>query len=320
MAAPGLSEIVTTTLLNRSKQLADNVTNNNALLKKLKMRGNVKTFSGGTEIVEELSYAENQTYKRYSGFERLNIAPSEVLSAAKYQIRQAAVAVTMSGLEELQNAGQERMIDLLASRIENAQATMSNNLSADVYSDGTANGGKQVDGLQSQISTSPTTGTVGGINRANFTFWRNIAPASSSITATNIQGKMRAVWVQLVRGVDKTDLITADNNLYTLFWESMSERQRFTSEGNMAKAGWDSLKFNTAEVVLDGGSGGSAPSDSMYFLNTKYIKFRPHSKRNMRPMDKSRYSTDQDAMVQLILWAGNLCMRNAKLQGVLKGT
>ena len=37
----------------------------------------------------------------------------------------------------------------------------------------------------------------------------------------------------------------------------------------------------------------------------------------MVPLDKGRYSTNQDAMVQLIAFAGNLCMSNASLQGII---
>ena len=61
MASPNLSEIVTTTLRNRSKKLADNVTNHNALLRRLKERGNVDLADGGRTIVQELEYAENTT-------------------------------------------------------------------------------------------------------------------------------------------------------------------------------------------------------------------------------------------------------------------
>ena len=325
MATPNLSEIVTTTLYNRSRKIADNVTENNALLTKLKARGKVKPFSGGREIVQELSHSENQTYKRYSGYEILDIAPSEVLSSAVYPIRQASVAVTISGLEQLQNAGREQMIDLLDARIEVAEATMANNLSNDVYSDGTANGGKQVSGLQGKIPVSNTTGTEGGINRANYTFWRPQTSGSVSITnddnaTTGIISRMQAAWVKQVRNADSPDLITADNELYQFFWSQLQDRQRFTGEGDMAKAGWNSLKFNTADVVLDGGVGGSSPAKSMYFLNCKYLQWRPHRDRDMVPLDKGRYSTNQDAMVQLLLWAGNLTMSNAKLQGILKGS
>ena len=166
MATPNLSEIVTTTLAARSRSIADNVTENNALLTKLQMKGRAKPIAGGRDIVKELSHSENQTYKRYSGYELLDIAPSETLSAAVYLWKQATVAVTISGLEQLQNSGREQMIDLLDARMEVAEATFKNNLSNDIYSDGTASGGKQITGLQAQVSTTtPATGTVGGIQR-----------------------------------------------------------------------------------------------------------------------------------------------------------
>ena len=163
MASPNLSEIVTTTLRNRTGKLADNVTRNNALLDRLKNRGKAKPFSGGRTIVQELSYAQNGTYKRYSGYEVLNISPSDVFSAAEFPIRQSAVAVSISGLEQLQNSGKEAIIDLLESRMQNAEDTMMNGMAADVYSDGTATG--QITGLQALVSTAPTSGTIGGIPR-----------------------------------------------------------------------------------------------------------------------------------------------------------
>lgn len=62
MAFPNLSEIVTTTLRNRSGVLADNYTRNNALIRRLSTRGRIKTWTGGRTIVEELAYADNSTF------------------------------------------------------------------------------------------------------------------------------------------------------------------------------------------------------------------------------------------------------------------
>lgn len=104
MASPNLSELVTTTLRSRTKRLADNVTKQTALLNRLREKGKVKPVSGGRTIVQELEYAENSTFQRYSGYETLNISPSDVFSAAEYDWKQASVAVTISGLEQIQNA------------------------------------------------------------------------------------------------------------------------------------------------------------------------------------------------------------------------
>ena len=340
MAFPNLSEIVTTTLRSRTGELADNMSRNNALLARLSRRGRIKTFSGGRTIVQELNYANNQTFQWYSGYQVLNIAPSQTFTAAEYPIRQSAVAVSISGLEELQNAGEEAIIDLLESRIENAEDTFMNGMSQGIYGDGTVTG--SVGGLQLLVASSPTTGTVGGIDRSTWTFWQNQAYSAATnggaaATAANIQNYMDSLWVTLVRGRDSPDLIVADNNYYKLYWQSLQAIQRIATEngvGEFGALGFQTLKYNTADVVLDGGFQGfstdpvpgetstgnglgGAPTNTMYMLNTKYIHWRPHAKRNMVPLDPDRFSVNQDAMVKLMGWAGNMTLSNAFLQGVL---
>jgi len=315
-----MTEIVTTTLRNRTGKPADNVTKNNALLRRLKQKGNVKTVDGGRTIVQELEYAENGTYKRYSGYEALNISPSDVFTGAEYNYAQAAVAISISGLEELQNSGEEAIINLLSGRIKNADRTLMNNIALDIYSDGTADGGRQIGGLQLLVASTPTN-TVGGINAGTYTFWQNKAFSSATnggtaATSANIQSYMNRLYLQLVRGADSPDLIVADNNYYRLYLESLQAIQRISGE-NEASAGFNSLKYMNADVVLDGGYGGGAPTNTMYMLNTDYLFFRPHANRNMVPIGDDRYAVNQDAMVKLIGFAGNMTTSNRFLQGIL---
>jgi hypothetical protein len=318
-----MTEIVTSTLRNRTGKLQDSVTKNNALLNRLKKKGKVKKVTGGRTIVQEIEYAQNGTFKRYSGYEALNISPSDVFTAAEYNYAQAAVAVSISGLEMLQNNGPEAIIDLLESRISNAEKTMVNNIALDMYSDGTADGGRQIGGLQLLVSTNPTSGTVGGIDRSTTvgSFFRNAAfsgvtNGGAPVTAANIQGYMNRLYLQLVRGADSPDLIVADNNFYRLYLESLQAIQRVQSE-DMASAGFQSLKYMGSDVVLDGGFGGGAPTNSMFMLNTEYIYFRPHAERFFAPIGDDRFAVNQDAMVKLLGFAGNLTLSNAFLQGVL---
>jgi hypothetical protein len=128
---------------------------------------------------------------------------------------------------------------------------------------------------------------------------------------------MNRVWLALVRGTDKPDLIIADNTYFRAYWESLQSIQRITSNDE-AMAGFETLKYMNADVVFDGGYGGAAPSNHMYFLNTDYIYFRPHKERNMVPLGGDRMSVNQDAVVKLIAWAGNMTLSNGFLQGVLK--
>ena len=327
MANPNWTEIVSTTLESRNKEFADNITNNNALLMRLNQRGNVKTITGGNVILEELEYDENSTFQFYTGYEILDISPSDVFSAAEFPWKQASVNVSASGLEtEVQNTGSERVIPLLEKRIVNANRTAANKMSESVYSDGTSYAGKEVTGLQALIADDPTTGTVGGIDRSDAlnAFWRNQTSGDVTFTGANpdpslaadratLRTEMNAMWLETKRGTDSVDIIVADQAMYSTYWESLTEIQRIASS-NEATGGFESLKYVTSDVIYDGDSGLSA--NHMYFINSDYLYLRPHTNRNW-VTGESKKSVNQDAMVVPVLWAGNLTASNCARQGVI---
>lgn len=320
MAFPNITDIIATTIENRSRKIADNVTKNNVLFARLKQKGKVKKVSGGASILQELSYQENGNFSWYSGYDVLAIGAQDVISAASFSFKQAAAAVIISGLEQLQNSGKEKMIDLMESRVEVAEATMANNLSSGAYSDGTGNGGKQIGGLASMVVATPTTGVVGGIDRATWTFWRNQAVDATGYTATTLPGFMNKLWVKQVRGKDRPDLVVLDNLMYASYLASLQTLQRFTDASDTSGLGFPSIKYMGADVVCDGGIGGFCPDNTGYFLNTDYLFLRPHADRDMVPLSPSRrVAINQDAEVQILAWAGNMTTNNLSLQGYLKG-
>ncbi|CAB4141050.1 hypothetical protein UFOVP413_20 [uncultured Caudovirales phage] len=323
MSNPNFDDIVTTTLQRRSKKLADNISRNQGLLYRMRQKGTIRPFPGGRTIVEEIEYQENSTYRRYAGYDLLNINPSVTYTSAEFDIRQAAVAVSISGLEQLQNAGEDAVIELLPARIKTAEKSLANGVYADMYSDGTADFGRQIGGLQLLVADNPATGTVGGINRATTgnAYWRNqfISLSTEGLgtpASTNIQTAMNRLWILCTRQNDTPDIIMAGNTFYRLYEESLQTLQRVTTS-KMADAGFEAIKYKGADVVLDGGQGGACPDQRMYFLNTDYIFFRPHAKRNFVALEQ-RMSYNQDAMVKLLAFAGNMTMSNASLQGVLR--
>ena len=337
MASPNLSEIITTTLRNRSTRTADAVTRNNAILEKLNSKGMKKKINGGRSLLRPIEYAMNSTYQRYGGYDVLNIAPQDIITSAEYPWRQAAVAVSISGLEELMNNGKEAVIELLGTRIKNAERSMMNGISYDIYSAGTLP--QQMTGLQALVSTTPAAGTVGGINCANWPFWQNIANSGTTTfgaatNASNIMSYMNQTILPLVRGPDGCDLIVADNTMYAYIGQALQAIQRITDGAERGTAGFPSLVYafggKLIEVVLDGGFqgyatdpvgiGGATNGGSpgiMYFLNTDYLEFCVHSQRDMVPLGGDRMSVNQDAMVRLIAWAGNLVTTWRRAQAVL---
>lgn len=320
-ANPNISDIIATTIESRTRKIADNVTNNNAVLKRLSMKGKIRPFSGGYKILQELSFAENANAGWYSGYDLLPVGISDVISAAEFDIKQAAVPVVISGLEELMNSGREQMIDLMESRLQVAEATLANLITSGIYSDGTGAGGKEIDGLNAAVPIDPTAAPYGGIDGSTFTFWQNAVSdnTAAAVTPTTIQGLMNDLWAQLVRGSDRPDLIMADNVFWTTYLDSLQAQQRF-SNTNSGDAGFMSVKYMDADVVLDGGiyngTGTGAPAGTAYFLNCDYLHYRPHSARNMVPLSPNRrYSTNQDASTAILAWAGNLTTSGRMFQG-----
>ncbi len=316
MSFPNVTDILTTTIEARGKTLKDNVSDNNAVLLKLKEKGNIRPFSGGHLIREEFDFAENGNAGWYSGYDTLSVGASDVLSAAEFGIKQLAVAVVISGLEKLQNAGPNGLIDLMEARVKNAERTMKNYISTGLHSDGTGSGGKIITGLAAAVPTDPTTGTYGGINRATaaWAFWRSQLVDNTS-APTTIQADMTLLYVRCSRGTDHPDLILSGNNAWMDFLASLQTIQRIT-DPKMAEAGFTSVRFMGADVVLDGGIGGNMDADDMVFLNTDYVHYRPHADQNMVPLKpEGRSAVNQDAEVVILGWAGNLTMSGPQFCG-----
>lgn len=322
MPSPNYSEILATTLKNYAPEIVDNVSDNVAFYSECKKRGKLKLIGGGETIVISLDYAENGTYKRYSGWETLDVSPTDVITAANYDWKQIAISVSMSGLELLKNSGKEKVFDLMQAKVENAKRTFANNFAADLYSDGTADGGKQIGGLQAAIPDDPTAvATYGGIAQATWSFWQSqvydfsvegITPSSSTI-----QNAMNKLYLELATSKSRPSAIYADNIYFGYYEQSLQAIQRITS-ADKGQSGFDSYAYKqNIPVYFDGGLGGSCPASHMYFVDHDKTYLVAHKDRNMEPLGADRTAVDQDGVVKILGWAGNLCLSNRRSQGVI---
>lgn len=324
MASPNaiFTEIVSTTFRNHPGEIFDNVSKHNALYRKIAAKGKPRTESGGFSIVAPLEYASNGTYQRYSGFDVLNVAQSDVFTAAEFPWRQIAINVVSSGYELRVNSGPQRIANLAKSRIQNAIHTFANNFSADLYGDGSLP--NQIDGLQKIIADTGL-GTVGGIDSSVWPFWQNIVQSAAAplqggaaITPGSGLGVMESLmlplFMQLTRGNDKPDLIVSSNDYYIFFEGGQIQNRRYM-DSDMVSSGFQALQFHGVPVIFDGVSG--MPAAHMYMLNTNYVDVVVHADAQMTVMDDMK-PYNQDAVVVPILWMGNTVIKNRSIQGVLK--
>jgi hypothetical protein len=237
------------------------------------------------------------------------------LTAAKFDWVQAAINVVASGRELRMNSGKEQLIDLAAARTKNAMRTAANNMSVDLYSSGALT--NQMGGLANIIQTNGQ-GTVGGINSTTYAFWRNQfreASGTNTISKSNIKGEMNTIWLALNRGADKPDLVVSSHDFFAMYWESLQDLQRY-AEADSATAGFQSLKYVSADVIFDSNTNFATTAERMYFLNTNYLELVEHRDARWTTMDE-KMSVNQDGVVIPILWMGNLTCSNRALQGIL---
>jgi hypothetical protein len=321
MAEPTVTQLITTTINNYHKELVDNVSNSNAVTAKLREGNRIRVIDGGKAIACPLTYAE-ETFAWYSGSELLSRAVKETISEADYAPANAVASVTLTGPDLAKNRGRERIINLLEGKMDNAEATMKNNITKAVYGDGTV--AKSFAGLKAFV-TDNGTGIVGGIDSTTWTFWKN--QFTGVVRATGLQYPalktgMNALWMKLIRGTEHPDLIVADGEVYSTYESGLQENQRY-ADANLGKLGFQTLMYKQAPIVFDGAATGiSTPTGGAYFLNTKYLKFEVYSGRNFEQLDLPEQSPDMDAVTKHIAFMGGLTLSNRSMQGrlVLSGT
>ncbi|MDE4274757.1 phage major capsid protein [Phaeobacter gallaeciensis] len=320
-----LQEALSLAIEDRSTGYQDLVSNANVLLAIMKSKGMWKPFEGPT-IRERLLYNESGTYTRYSGYQFLNPKPAELVNDAEFTPKMAAVSVVLSMEEILQNSGSTaQLLNIMETHLEAAETELEDRFVEDLHSNGTADGGRQIGGLQLAIPTDPTTGTYGGISRADNAIWRPSAydadtfswdqTSATQVTSASIKPMYNQIVIERSRGKTGPDLILAAQEHYGAYMAATEAIQRISDGGGMAaKLGFPALKFYGAgksmDVVLEGGIGSAMPSDTTYFMATDHICFRYHKDRNFSKFGGKQTPVNQDAVVQHIGFYGELTLKN----------
>lgn len=304
--------ILSTTLNSYMPRLEDNVFTARALTYWLSDKKRISKKSGGAKIIEPLMYGQNTTAGSYSGYDTISTTAQTGISAAEYPWRQYAATIAINGLEEAQNNGEAEIINLLEAKIMQTEETIAEQMDVMFFGDGTGNSGKDYLGLNHFIATTPTTGTVGGIDRsdANNAWWRNyVESTTKALTTTD----MATAYNTVSKGNDQPDFIITTQGLFEKYESLLSPQIRY-QDTKTADGGFQNLLYKTAPVMFDT----NAPAGTMYFLNSKYLKLVAHTDKwfSTTPFVKPN---NQDARYAQILCYGNLTASNCKRLGKLTG-
>jgi hypothetical protein len=315
-------QILSMALEDRSSSYVDLVSNNNALLAVMRRKGLWHTYSG-PRIRQTLQVSKNVA-QWYSGYDQLLNPAIDLFNDAYYDPKMVVVPVILSMQEILNNDGEAQLMDVYDSYIDAAERLLEDTMDAGLYSDGTANGGKQITGLATAVPIVTNTGVYGGIDRSTAAIWRTstfdaqsvVASIGTQVSSTTIRPFLNYIMTNRSRGRDYADLLIMSPEHYAAYDAATIAIQRQQNETSLGKLGFSALEYigggKRAEIVLDGGIGSNMPANTTFGINTDTMRLRYHPKRNFDKVfdGEGMMPIDKDAIAQFIGWMGELTMVN----------
>lgn len=322
----------------------DNVSIEHPMLKALQSKK--KEFPGGKQyVVEQLRYKFSQNFSWFNGDAEVTYNKKQTITQAQYNWRAAHDGYSLNEDELFQNGisivegkggdntDSERLqlTNLLDENNESLRLGFEYQFDYELHQDGTQSTDAP-GGLDSLISTTPTVGTVGGIDRsvAANSWWRNYAQtAISTATAGNLLSQMEIAWRACSRNGGKPDLILAGETFIDAYRKDAEAGiTRFLNiqptGGTELDAGVTGLQFHGVPIMwdpilldLDTNLAPAIPwQKRCYFINSKFIRLRPAQGHDMKTRQPPRVY-NRYAYYYGLTWRGALTMGRGNAHAVL---
>ena len=238
----------------------------------LSKKGKIKNVSGYRRLEINLEYGENETVTWLSKGGTVPLTENELLTVAYEDWKYVAVNILRYGIEDQQNRGAARITDYVTRKTRRAEYALNKDFERVVFADGT--GTNECNGLQNLVSATPTTGTVHGINRATYDFFRNLQKDSSGVTSVYLLADMRNALNTMTKytGVDYSSIfLLTTQDVFEAYEEELLDIEKYTSSelvtGKPGGPEFQSLVFKNRPIMW----APSCPSGYMYFLNPEYL-------------------------------------------------
>lgn len=310
-----------------------------------KLNAGKKTAPGAKQyIVEQLRVRYQSNFQWFNGSQVVTYNRRQSIEPAQYPWRSAHDGFALDEDRLIQNGisvddggpggkatGAEllQLTNLLEEQSEILKLGFQEKFSMALHMDGTSSV-DAITGRDALISLAPTSGVVGGIDRATNVFWRNYAQTGLTTTTTTgtILDYMEIAWRACVRNGGRPDWIEAGGDFIDGFrnfmfksfgqinYEGVSERQ--------IEGGTKELTFHGVPIVWnpefddlqDLTGAATSWKKRCYFVNSKHIRLRPIEGQDMLTRKPPR-AYDKYEWYWGLTWRGALTMNRSNAMAVL---
>ncbi len=334
--ASEIISIVLSKVLNKDGYPFDNIFTKVPLIQYLvlkdKKEGNilgtnnrVKRLDGGEPIEMPIEYAATGNAQFYDGLDVINYATSETITNATYPWRHLVQTLLIDNKDILKCQGSAAKItDLVGSKLRNMNKSIATTMNSALLA--VSPGTKDFLSIPQIVAKTPTSGTIGGINRATAgnEFWRNRVTQSAATTYELLIREIDNLrnTISYNRAGDAPDLMVTDQIVYEYIIAYMRAKGTHTFQNDemsnvlgvdVAKTRGMNLIWDNDVPTLD------ANRSTIYLLNTDYIFFCVQKDRQFKleGPDDLIFSKGQDARAWAVFLMGNLVTSSPFKQGVI---
>jgi hypothetical protein len=333
--------LFTSTLPKFRAELYDQASTRNLFWAKMREKGMIQPYDGGTHIVEKLITEHNRPTV-YKGYDVLDTTPIDGLTEAHYEPSEMATPITISRREERMNSGKAKILDMVKNKqyqaregflkwfmtyfLQGHKALVAGSTIATPVQN-TVTGATGFDPIAKLIAKDPTASAViGNINQSTSTWWRNKALSfgGTAVNASTFLQKIDDLYLQCGdNGAGEPDLCFTDRITFMLWKQAYFDKYRTLAPSSSVKYPFETIMHGRATVAWDsrvpdveGGGLDTNTKGTIYFMNSEHIKIRHDSETDF-VMSPFVQPANQQAKIAHLLWMGAITMTMRNTHGVM---
>lgn len=263
-----IDNMFTTTWAKRKESAVEQAYLKTPFIFWLKEKGRVEECRGFRRLEIPLEYGDNETTRWIGKGSTMPMTEGELFTMAYEDWKYAATSIVRYGTEDQQNKGSARIIDYVSRKVNAAERALWETFENTFFEDGT--GSNEPNGLQNLIANDPTSGTVHGLNRATYDWFRNQTKTASGAFSVYGIPDMRNMFNNLTKyakSETKDIFMMTDQTTFEAYEDISLEMKQFVNQ-KLIDAGFDNLVFKGRPIMWSP----AAPATQIYFINPNYLK------------------------------------------------
>lgn len=347
------SEAVTTTTRDFIvPRVYDTVSTGSPFL--MKVLQNAKPWKTGTKYSFPIKHKDSTNGGNVGVADKLDTDRQDVRVTASFEPKMATKPVVVADIETTLNEGDERIVDLMETEFDSQAQSLMELMAQNLY---TGTGvGNAWDSIANAADDATNYSTYGTLSRSTYTSLRGYYLGSAGALTL---AKMATAYDAVEIGTDKPDLIVTTPALWSAYEALLTSTVRAGyvqngfprmnafgmvdgKSGLAGEQGFEVLFFRGTPIVKDE----HCPSGKMFFVNTKHFGMKGVNLKgnnivnvNFKKRDEGvpmgvpgrvpstlgfnfrdmMSPVDQLAEVGHLIYAGNFCSTNPRLQGQMDG-